>query len=387
MTGAGDLTADHPPEREPHRDDAPPKAAEGPAAHGSRTSRTRGGSRFATGVMIADRYRVVSLLGRGGMGEVYRAEDLRLGQTVAIKFLPLGFDRDAHRLERLISEVRLAREVAHANVARVYDIGDAAGEHYLTMEFVDGEDLASLIRRVGRPNPEKANEIARQICAGVAALHERGLLHRDLKPANIMLDERGTVRIMDFGLAMRSDLGAGANFAGTPGYMAPEQWTGGELTRATDLYAIGLILFELFTGRSAATGRTEREYREWHTSASREALSGSMSSIDPAVERVIMRCLETDPALRPSSALAVAAMLPGGDPIAAALAAGDTPSPEMVAPPGVQLASLHRSHFRSVRHFSWPWPCGFSFQHRCDRGTSSSCRNHRKCSPIEPSRS
>jgi len=294
--------------------------------------------RFVPGSIIASRYRVVSMLGRGGMGEVYRAEDLRLNQSVAIKFLPPEIDRDPHKLERLHSEVRLARDIAHPNVARVYDIGESNGEHYLTMEFVDGEDLASLLRRVGRPNPEKAVEIARQICAGVGAMHDRGVLHRDLKPANIMLDGHGRVRIMDFGLALRSgpdsSTGVVAHAAGTPAYMAPEQWTGGTLTVATDLYAIGMILHELFTGRTAVAGKSLEDFRRWHLSTPAESLSDSMALADPALERIIVQCLAKDPARRPPSALAVASMLPGGDPIAAALAAGETPSPEMVAAAG-----------------------------------------------------
>lgn len=285
------------------------------------------------GTILADRYRIVAPLGRGGMGEVYRADDLRLGQSVAIKLLPASLERDPVRLEQLHSEVRLAREVSHANVARVYDIGDAQGEPFLTMEFVDGEDLASLLRRVGRPNPEKAIEMARQICAGLAALHQQGLLHRDLKPANIMLDGQGRVRIMDFGLALRADSAEGAR-GGTPAYMAPEQWSGGELTRATDLYALGLVLYELFTGRGAVTASSLEEFRRWHAKAPAESLSASLTSIDPLVERVILRCLEKDPRQRPPSALAVAAMLPGGNPLEAALLAGETPSPEMVAAAG-----------------------------------------------------
>jgi len=277
---------------------------------------------------------MLSLLGRGGMGEVWRADDLRLNQAVAIKFLPPALDGDPQRMSRLHEEVRLAREVAHPNVARVYDIGDAKGQPFITMEFVDGEDLASLLRRIGRPIPEKAAEIARQLCAGLHALHERGLLHLDLKPSNVMIDGRGRVRIMDFGLATRADAAGTSRSAGTPAYMAPEQWGGGELTPAADLYALGLILFELFTGRAAVSARSLQETRRWHAESTPQSLSASLSTVDDQVERVILRCLEKDPAARPATAMTVALMLPGGDPIAAALAAGETPSPEMVAAAG-----------------------------------------------------
>src|SRR5437868_8927314 len=161
-----------------------------------------GWGRFAPGTLLAGRFRIVAPLGRGGMGEVYRAEDLKLEQTVALKFLPDDLMRDAARLAQFHNEVRVARAISHRNVCRTYDIGDADGRPFLTMEYVDGEDLASLLRRIGRFPQDKAVEIARQICAGVAAAHERGVLHRDLKPANVMIDGEGHVRLTDFGLAM-----------------------------------------------------------------------------------------------------------------------------------------------------------------------------------------
>jgi serine/threonine protein kinase len=180
----------------------------------------------------------VALAGRGGMGEVYRAEDLKLSQIVAIKFLPESLSKDASALARFHSEVRIARQVAHPNVCRMFDIGDADGVTFLTMEYVDGEDLASLIRRIGRLSPDKAIEIARQVCAGLAAAHERGVIHRDLKPANLMLDSAGKIRITDFGLAGVAASIQGAEVrAGTPAYMAPEQLAGKEVTTKSDLYS------------------------------------------------------------------------------------------------------------------------------------------------------
>src|SRR6202162_3244769 len=157
--------------------------------------------RFVPGTLLGDRYRIVSLLGTGGMGEVYRATALRLNQQVALKFLPAEVARDPKFLERFNNEVRIARQVSHPNVCRVYDIGAIEGLHFLSMEYLDGEDLDSLIRRIGRLPPDKAIEFTRKICAGLGAAHERGVLHRDLKPGNIMIDGRGQVRITDFGLA------------------------------------------------------------------------------------------------------------------------------------------------------------------------------------------
>jgi len=179
---------------------------------------------FSPGTVLIERYRIVALLGRGGMGEVYRAEDLKLGNVVALKFLPASLQNDAAALAGFHAEVRNARQVSHPNVCRVYDIGEVSGQHFLTMEYIDGEDLSSLLRRIGRLPPDKALETAHQICAGLAAAHDCGLLHRDLKPANIMLDGRGRVRITDFGLALSSDDATGrSETAGTPAYMAPEQ--------------------------------------------------------------------------------------------------------------------------------------------------------------------
>ena len=156
---------------------------------------------YEPGTVLASRYRVVALLGRGGMGEVYRARDLIVDEDVAIKFLPSRLAERPAYLERFVQEVRLARQVSHPNVCRVHDIAEADGRRFISMEYIDGEDLASLLRRIGRLGHDKALELAHQLCSGLAALHERGMIHRDLKPANVMLDGKGHIRIADFGLA------------------------------------------------------------------------------------------------------------------------------------------------------------------------------------------
>ncbi len=292
-------------------------------------------SRFAAGTILGGRYRIVSLLGRGGMGEVYRADDLTLDQAVALKFLPPEMAADPLRRERFYAEVRVAREVSHPNVCRVYDLGEIEGHHFLSMELIEGDDLAGLLRKVGRFPEDKALDLARQLCAGLAAAHKKGVIHRDLKPANVMIDARGQVRITDFGLAaIAGTIGQNEVVAGTPTYMAPEQLAGVEVTERSDLYALGLVLYELFTGRPVYEPATLAELRQLHSSATPSSLSIHVPQIDPAIDRVILRCLERDPKARPSSPLEIAAALPGGDPLAAALAAGETPSPEMVAAAG-----------------------------------------------------
>src|SRR3954447_334096 len=321
--------------------------APGEASAGSTLTSSSGAGwgRFAPGTVLAGRFRMVAPLGRGGMGEVYRADDLKLRQTVALKFLPDDLLHEPARLAQFHNEVRVARTISHRNVCRTYDIGDADGRPFLTMEYVDGEDLSSLLRRIGRFPQEKAVEVARQICAGVAAAHERGVLHRDLKPANVMIDGEGHVRLTDFGLAMAITAGGGPSSgsdpsirAGTPAYMAPEQLAGREVTQRSDIYALGLVLFELFTGKRLLEAATLNELIKLHESGSTANPSSVVRDLDPSIERAIQRCLEREPAKRPPSALAVSAALRGGDQLAAALAAGETPSPEMVAAAGEQSA-------------------------------------------------
>ncbi len=290
------------------------------------------GERYVPGTVVAERYRIVALLGRGGMGEVFRADDLKLGQPVALKFLPSRVAHDSSRLELLLEEVRVARRVSHPNVCRVYDVGEADGRHFISMEYMDGEDLATLLRRIGRLPRDKAAQIARQICAGLAAAHEQDVVHRDLKPANVMIDGRGRARITDFGLAREAEAISGGDAReGTPAYMAPEQLAGREVSARSDIYALGLVLYELFTGHQPFEARSRAEALDERSSGPPTRPSSLVENLDPAVEGAILRCLEPEPDVRPVSALAVAAALPGGDLLAASLAAGETPSPEMVA--------------------------------------------------------
>jgi serine/threonine protein kinase len=267
-------------------------------------------SRFPPGTVLAERYRIIHLLGRGGMGEVYRADDLKLGQPVALKFLPQSVEQDPDRLARLLDEVKIARAIAHPNVCRVYDVDELDGNHFLSMEYIDGENLTTLLRRIGRVPRDKAMELGVQICHGLAAVHAQGILHRDLKPANLMIDDRGRARIMDFGLASLSDGVAPNSIShGTPAYMAPEQLTGANVSIKSDLYALGLVLYQMFTGRPAFPGTVSMDLVWRRLETMPEPPSRVVDDIDPVVESAILRCLEVDPRDRPDSALDVAAAL------------------------------------------------------------------------------
>ena len=273
------------------------------------------------------------------MGEVYRAEDLKLDQDVALKFLPEKLVQDGAALARFHREVRIARDISHPNVCRVFDIGETNGVPFISMEYVDGEDLSTLLRRIGRLPQDKAIDLARQLCAGVAAAHDHGILHRDLKPSNVMLDDRGKIRIMDFGLAgVASEIQGSEVSSGTPAYMAPEQLASKEVTVQSDIYALGLVLYEVFTGKRAFEAATIADLIRLREHSSPTNPSEVVRDLDPLVVRVIQRCLDNDPLRRPKTALQVSAALPGGDPLAAALAAGETPSPQMVAASGGEQA-------------------------------------------------
>ena len=314
---------------------SPPRASSTPRSpRASGPAGARPGERFAPGTVLGERYRIVGLLGRGGMGEVYRADDLKLEQPVALKFLPRALEGDALRLERLYGEVRMARQVSHPAVCRVWDIGEAEGQHFLSMEFVDGENLASLIRRIGRLPQDKALDIARQVAAGLAAAHEKGVLHRDLKPANVMLDGQGKVRLTDFGLAGLAEGLSGDDVrSGTPSYMSPEQLQGREVTTRSDIYALGLLIYELVTGRRAFEGKGLAELARKHRDERPVEPSAIVPDLDPAVERTILALPREGPeaqaplgprrrrdALRPGPARG--GDRGGGDPVAGARRGG-----------------------------------------------------------------
>ena len=253
---------------------------------------------FAPGEVFAHRYRMVTRLGQGGMGDVWRADDLVLGVPVALKLM---HSPTAEGRLLLLNEVRLARRITHPAICRVFDIGEQGDQVFMSMELVPGEDLASLIHRVGRLPSERVAEIGAQLCDALAAAHLQGILHRDLKPANILIDENGSVRITDFGIAVKRDQTGHNTGIGTPGYMAPEQLASGEsVSERTDLYALGRVLYELLVGRQSFDRESGRPSPRPST---------LVPGVDPQLERVVMQALSPDPKDRPSSAAEMGARM------------------------------------------------------------------------------
>jgi serine/threonine-protein kinase len=283
--------------------------------------------RIAVGQVVAGRYRVLGLLGRGGVGEVYRAHDLRLGQDVALKFLRADRLLRPARWADFAAEVRMARRVSHPNVNRVHDLGEWNGERFISMELVEGEDLGTLLRREGPMTPDAAIELGRQLASGLGAAHDRDVLHRDLKPANVMLDAEGQARLTDFGIALGGGSDEPAALVGTPQYMAPELFSGGQPTVQSDLYALGMVLAECLGGRAAPLPETQTATGV----PSGEPRARLPSDAPTPLAEVIEHCLALDPRARPRSAYEILAALPGHDPVQAALDEGRTPSPQAVA--------------------------------------------------------
>jgi serine/threonine protein kinase/Tfp pilus assembly protein PilF len=249
------------------------------------------------GTTFAERYEIIEELGKGGMGRVYRVEDIKLKQEVALKLIKPEIAKDKKTIERFRNELKTARKIRHKNVCGMYDLGEDQGTHYITMEYVRGEDLKRLIRKIGQLSAGQAIPIAMQICEGLAEAHELGFVHRDLKPQNVMVDEEGNARIMDFGIARSLEAkgitGAGV-MIGTPEYMSPEQVEGKEIDQRSDIYSLGIILYEMVTGRVPFEGDTPFTIGVKHKSEIPTNPKELNTQIPEDFNRVILRCLEKD---------------------------------------------------------------------------------------------
>jgi serine/threonine protein kinase len=246
---------------------------------------------------IRKRYEILGEIGRGGMAIVFKARDRETSEVVALKLLKPDIADDQDALQRFKQELRLARKVTHKNVCRIYELNPVDGFAYISMEFVDGESLRQVINRFGGLPLHKAVQIACQICAGLQEAHNQGTIHRDLKPENIMIDAKGNAKIMDFGIARSVETGLthGTRVIGTPSYMAPEQAEGKHVDCRTDIYALGLVLYEALTGRPAFTGESPVSIALKQISEVPPPLREIDPSIPASVEAIILRCLAKNP--------------------------------------------------------------------------------------------
>ncbi len=249
------------------------------------------------GTTFADRYEIIEELGKGGMGKVYRVEDTELKQEIALKLIKPEISADKKTIERFRNELKIARNIRHKNVCGMYDLGEKEGAYFITMEYIRGEDLKSLIRKMGQLSAGQAISIAKQVCDGLSEAHRLEVVHRDLKPQNIMIDTYGDARIMDFGIARSLEAkgitGAGV-MIGTPEYMSPEQVEGKEVDQRSDIYSLGIILYEMVTGRVPFEGETPFTVGVKQKSETPPNPQEINSQIPDDLNRVILRCLEKD---------------------------------------------------------------------------------------------
>jgi serine/threonine protein kinase/Flp pilus assembly protein TadD len=252
---------------------------------------------LTTGSIFGDRYQIIEELGKGGMGRVYKALDTKIKEKIALKLIKPEIASDKKTIERFSNELKFARKIRHKNVCQMFDLGEYQGTHFITMEYVIGGDLKRLIRKMGRLSPGQAIAIAKQVCDGLGEAHKHGVVHRDLKPQNIMVDDEGSARIMDFGIARSLEgkgiTGAGA-MIGTPDYMSPEQVESKETDQRSDIYSLGIILYEMVTGQVPFEGDTPFSIGVKHKSEAPKPPKELNEQIPDDLNQVIMKCLEKD---------------------------------------------------------------------------------------------
>jgi serine/threonine protein kinase len=263
---------------------------------------------LTTGSTFADRYKIIEELGKGGMGKVYKVIDKEINTKVALKLIKPEIAADEKTIERFRNELKTAREITHKNVCRMYDLNKEKGAYYITMEYVPGEDLKGMIRMTGQLSVGATVNIGKQVCEGLAEAHKLGVVHRDLKPQNIMIDKEGNARIMDFGIARslktKGITGAGA-MIGTPEYMSPEQVEGKEADQESDIYSLGIILYEMAAGRVPFEGETPISVAVKHKTETPRNPQELNAHVPLDLSQVILKCLEKDKAKRYQSAAEV----------------------------------------------------------------------------------
>ncbi len=253
--------------------------------------------KLARGTTFAGRYEIIEELGEGGMGKIYRVEDNKINEEVALKLLKPQIAVDKKTIERFKNELKFARKIAHRNVCKMYDLDEEKGTHYITMEYVPGEDIKSMIRMSKQLSVATAVNIAKQVCEGLAEAHRLGVIHRDLKSSNIMIDKEGNARIMDFGIArslqVKGITRAGA-LIGTPEYMSPEQAEGKEADQRSDIYSVGVILFEMLTGRLPFKGDSSLSIALKHKTETPPDPRNFNAQIPEDLSHIILKCMDKD---------------------------------------------------------------------------------------------
>jgi serine/threonine-protein kinase len=252
---------------------------------------------------MAKRFEILSVLGAGGMGVVYKARDRELDDLVALKMLKRELWGDRTQLERLKSEIKLARKITHPNVLRTFDFGEIDGIPYISMEYIRGVTLRYLLDQTHRLPYSAGLRLAKQLCAGLGAAHAVGVMHRDIKPENLILTPAGNAKLMDFGIARPIErLTPGQTqvgfIVGTPQYLSPEQLQGGEVDARADIYSAGIVLYEIFTGELPFSAPTAMELMMMHLRVPPQSPRSHWAEIPERLEQIILRCLEKEPQKR-----------------------------------------------------------------------------------------